>query len=170
VVLFVGSAAVSGIIEGATGATLTPTAQVDQPTPTSAPTQAQTPTATPKRTGPTRAQIDELVATDPDVEVKSYNQKTATLVVRLTYGYRVPISQMVVKTNLRDIQALFWQKGWYFSSLTSEVYTTQQTGPDIKEASGTLTYATASTIDWTFAGDIWDKYDKKFIDPKLPAN
>jgi hypothetical protein len=134
------------------------------------PAATKPPTATPKRSGPTRSQIDDFLNTSAlEATVTSYNQGTATLVLSTGFGYKVAVTQSAVKGAMQDTQTAFWQKGWYFSSLTLNVVQFQQSGSDLKIGSCVLKYATASAIDWNNPGDLWTKYDQKSIDATLPA-
>jgi hypothetical protein len=146
--------------------TVTPTQiaqHQSQVTPTSKPTQAPTP-APP--TPPSRAQVDSLANSQNDV-VSSYDQNTGTLVAEMDYGYKVALSQDVVKTTLQDMQKTFWKSKFYFASVTTNVMQYQPDGTLTKIAYATLKYQTASKIDFSFVVDLWDKYDEKWIDPSI---
>ena len=99
--------------------------------------------------------------------VASYTEKSAALVLQMIFGYKVVVSQDVAKSTMQDIQIKVWRQGLYFSSVTVNIYQYQQNGPNKKIAYSVLTDQTASTIDFNFAPDLWEKYDQKWIDPHL---
>lgn len=166
VVIFVGSAAIAGLVQGIQGPGVSPI-------PTAGVQATQPPTATPKpRTGPTRAQIDSLLTNSgTEATVVSYDQQSAALVTQIGFGYKVAVNQDGVKGVIGQVQTLVWQKGWYFSSVRVNAFQYQQSGPNIALGYGLLTYKTASTIDWTAPpADLWSVYDQKSISSQVPAS
>jgi hypothetical protein len=166
VVIFVGSAAIAGLVQGIAGPGVSPI-------PTAGVQATQPPTATPKpHTGPSRAQIDSLLANSgTEATVVSYDQQSAVLVVQTGYGYKVAVNQDDVKGSVSQLQTLLWQTGWYFSSVRVNVFQYQQSGPNIALGYGVLLYKTASAIDWTAPpADLWSVYDQKSISSQVPAS
>lgn len=147
---------------------------VATPTQAAQVTTAVTPTPTaPARKGPSRSQLDALIApVYPPITIESYKQSTGTLVVSVNYGEGVNWNQFVMKKTMADTQAKFWeQQHWYFSSITVNVYELLLAGGQRKMAYGELVYQTAQTVNfgWGLYGDLWDKYDQKWMDSRVPS-
>jgi hypothetical protein len=146
------------------------------PTQAAQATTAITPTSnpTPKpQKGPSRAQLDALIApVYPPITIESYKQSTGALVVSVSYGEGVNWNQSVTKKAMADTQATFWeQQNWYFSSITVNVYELLFAGGQRKMAYGVLTYQTAQAVNfgWGLYGDLWEKYDQKWMDARVPS-
>jgi len=140
--------------------------------PTPKPTVKPTATPTPQH-APSRAQLDDVIASSyPPITVEKYEQSTGTLVVSISYGEYVNWSQPVIKKTTGDTQKGFWEKGWYFSSITVNVYKSLVSGSQKKTAYGVLPWSVAKTLNWYWGVDsasFWDKYSQKWMDASVPA-
>ncbi len=143
-----------------------PTVSSQHTVPTPQPTPVKT------HTMPNRTQVENLVKNYPvpgRMTLKSYDQKTGSLAIESYYGYGVVADQNLVKSTMQDLQKYLWVGLPALESVTVTIYHYRHNAPSVKLAYSTLTYQTAQTINWQGLfgpGDLWSKYDHKWMDSK----